>query len=390
MSRNSGGTYSLPVGNPVASLSTITSSWANTTLTDIANALTDSLSRSGLGGMSAPLGLADGSAAAPGLSFVADPDSGFYRPGANLVAIATGGTERVRVSDVGNVNIGGAPSSAVSFSVGKNLTGATTVNGIRCTGTIQSDVTGNAYLFVTNISTVAAAFTLGALTHFSALQNTFGAGSAVTVQTGFEVDSSLTGGATNYGFRGRLAVAAGRWNLFMDGTAANHIAGNLHLGLTGTPASGTAGTLVQSSGVVLNSVDTNGINATLYKPSTPAQTAFLAFVENGSVIGSITRASATTVAYNTSSDRALKEEIAPAKPAGQVIDAIEVVSFKWKGHDSRVDYGVIAQDLQPTFPTAVSEGIGEVPWGVDYSKLVPLLVKELQELRKRVAELEAK
>ena len=40
MSRNGSGTYSLPAGNPVVTATTITSTWANTTLSDIANALT--------------------------------------------------------------------------------------------------------------------------------------------------------------------------------------------------------------------------------------------------------------------------------------------------------------------------------------------------------------
>jgi len=47
MSRNGSGTYNLPAGNPVVSGSTITSAWANTTLTDIANALTGSLASDG-------------------------------------------------------------------------------------------------------------------------------------------------------------------------------------------------------------------------------------------------------------------------------------------------------------------------------------------------------
>jgi hypothetical protein len=47
MSRNGSGTYSLPVGNPVVTGTTITSTWANTTLTDIASALTDSLAADG-------------------------------------------------------------------------------------------------------------------------------------------------------------------------------------------------------------------------------------------------------------------------------------------------------------------------------------------------------
>jgi len=47
MSRNGSGTYSLPAGNPVVTGTTITSTWANTTLADISNALTGSLASDG-------------------------------------------------------------------------------------------------------------------------------------------------------------------------------------------------------------------------------------------------------------------------------------------------------------------------------------------------------
>jgi microcystin-dependent protein len=47
MSRNGSGTYSLPAGNPVVTATTITSAWANTTLSDIATALTGSLAADG-------------------------------------------------------------------------------------------------------------------------------------------------------------------------------------------------------------------------------------------------------------------------------------------------------------------------------------------------------
>ena len=47
MSRNGSGTYTLPVGNPVVTGTTISSTWANTTLTDIASALTGSLAADG-------------------------------------------------------------------------------------------------------------------------------------------------------------------------------------------------------------------------------------------------------------------------------------------------------------------------------------------------------
>jgi len=120
----------------------------------------------------------------------------------------------------------------------------------------------------------------------------------------------------------------------------------------------------------------------------------LAFFRNGSAseVGSIATTSTATT-YNTSSDRRLKENIAPADDAGAVIDAIEIVKYDWKagGHTR---YGAIAQDLHAVAPEAVTVGDDgeevENTWGVDYGKLVPMLVKEVQSLRKRVAELEAK
>jgi hypothetical protein len=47
MSRNGSGTYNLPAGNPVVSGTTITANWANTTLNDVASALTGSLAADG-------------------------------------------------------------------------------------------------------------------------------------------------------------------------------------------------------------------------------------------------------------------------------------------------------------------------------------------------------
>lgn len=84
MPRNSSGTYSLYTpGNPVVTQTVISSSWANNTLSDIASAMTDSLSRSGDGGMLASLELANGTSSAPGLSWGSDLTSGLYRAGAS-------------------------------------------------------------------------------------------------------------------------------------------------------------------------------------------------------------------------------------------------------------------------------------------------------------------
>ena len=57
MSRNGSGTYNLPVGNPVVSGTTISSAWANSTLNDIATALTGSVAADGQTAMSGVLNM---------------------------------------------------------------------------------------------------------------------------------------------------------------------------------------------------------------------------------------------------------------------------------------------------------------------------------------------
>ena len=57
MSRNGSGTYSLPAGNPVVTGTTISSTWANNTLSDIATALTGSVAADGQTTMSGNLNM---------------------------------------------------------------------------------------------------------------------------------------------------------------------------------------------------------------------------------------------------------------------------------------------------------------------------------------------
>ena len=112
--------------------------------------------------------------------------------------------------------------------------------------------------------------------------------------------------------------------------------------------------------------------------------------ENGSAttVGSI-KSHGSTTQYNTTSDERMKENIQDAGDAGDKIDAIQIRQFDWKDSNHHEDFGVIAQELNEVAPEAVSKGYTEEDmWGVDYSKLVPTLIKEIQSLRNRVAELE--
>lgn len=138
----------------------------------------------------------------------------------------------------GNLLIGTTTGLQSSVRVAKNITGSTFSNGVASIGTVQSDVTSRADMFITAPATQATAFTLAELVHYQAQQGTFGAGSTVTVQKGFQVDSNLTGAGTNYGFYGNLAAATGVWNAYMAGTARNYMAGALSIGGTTDPGTG--------------------------------------------------------------------------------------------------------------------------------------------------------
>lgn len=131
MSRNSSGTYSLPAGNPVISGTSISSTWANTTLSDIGSELTNSLDRGGRGAMTAPLPLANGTVAAPALTFGSDTDTGLYRVNANDMAAACGGTKVAEWTSTGvALPLGLVVTQSQSNTAGVTATGNGTASGL--------------------------------------------------------------------------------------------------------------------------------------------------------------------------------------------------------------------------------------------------------------------
>lgn len=85
------------------------SGWVNVPLSALA--FRDAGGRYDLGGV---LGAPGGSAAAPSFGFASDPDTGLFRAASDVVAVATGGSERVRIGATGLVGIGtAAPAHAL-------------------------------------------------------------------------------------------------------------------------------------------------------------------------------------------------------------------------------------------------------------------------------------
>jgi hypothetical protein len=118
-------------------------------------------------------------------------------------------------------------------------------------------------------------------------------------------------------------------------------------------------------------------------------------LNNNGVVGSISTSGSTT-AYNTSSDYRLKENVQPMQDALAVIAQLNPVTYTWKA-DGSDGQGFIAHELQAVVPDCVTgekdavdaEGNPQYQ-GVDTSFLVATLVKAVQELTARVAQLEAR
>jgi Chaperone of endosialidase len=121
---------------------------------------------------------------------------------------------------------------------------------------------------------------------------------------------------------------------------------------------------------------------------------YIKFLNNaGSVAGSIQHTASTVVVYNATSDERLKENIVDAPNALDKVLNIPVRSYDWKEDKHHVDYGFIAQELEKIYVEPVNIGSDDEklnPWGVDYGRLTPLLVKAIQELSAEVNQLKAK
>jgi len=113
-----------------------------------------------------------------------------------------------------NNSISGGATSTSVFHAPTVQTGVTTVYGIRSQSILAANATMSAYY------------------HYSAAEGIWGAGSSISQNFGFVIGSDFNRGATNVGFYGALTASSSNWNLYMIGTGANYLQGDLRIGLT--------------------------------------------------------------------------------------------------------------------------------------------------------------
>ena len=110
---------------------------------------------------------------------------------------------------------------------------------------------------------------------------------------------------------------------------------------------------------------------------------------DGDISGSVIRASGDIIAFNSSDER-LKDNVTYIHKPIEKINQIGGYEFDWNekqqvyhGHD----VGVLAQELEKVLPEAVKDRDSGYK-GVQYDKIIPLLIEGIKELTKKTKKLE--
>ena len=119
------------------------------------------------------------------------------------------------------------------------------------------------------------------------------------------------------------------------------------------------------------------------------------FRNGTNAVGSITT-STTATAYNTSSDYRLKENVVDLTGALDRVDQLEPKRFNFIADEDTTVDGFLAHEVQDIVPEAVTgekdavdEEGNDVYQGIDQSKIVPLLVGAIKELKAEIETLKS-
>ena len=195
----------------------------------------------------------------------------------------------------------------------------------------------------------------------------------------------------------------------MYGLTSNHYASGSLIGSFSSTGLAVTGELNVGGNNIAGKISVTFVgsayNGIQLSDSSNTSSAYFANFTNGSNVqcGGIQRVGTTNaVTYNTTSDARLKENFRDFTNSGRLIDALKPRVFDWKDSDSNGKniIGFVAQEehaADPIFAHIGAVSVGDdnpttitKQWQRSDAALIPILVAELQSLRKRLAALESK
>jgi hypothetical protein len=286
-------------------------------------------------------------------------------------------------SSTGGVNIVGSTAYATTLTSNGPIQ-LSTNNGASVQATLDSTGLGIGTSSPASLLTVSKNQNATTRVLISNTDTTNGSSRGNLLVTGGTVETVVTSVAGDAGYIGTGSNHPLEFITNGSGRMRIDSSGNFLMG-------GTSNANVNVNGgfyVNPNSLNTFTVTSHLSGASSGSPYAYFYYANTD--IGSITQSGTTAVLYNTTSDQRLKQNIQDADSASSLIDSLQVRKFDWKSDGSHQRYGFIAQELVTVAPEAVHQPEDtEKMMAVDYSKLVPMLVKEIQSLRARVAALES-
>lgn len=273
-----------------------------------------------------------------------------YSPASGTLAISTNASERMRINSSGNIGIGTtSPNGRLTIKAEVSDTPSL----------IFRNEVGGPHSAISNYVSAAQTYTvLGTNVYVNSTANL----------SRFETNRESSGVICDEGL---LRFVTGPTSSGPSARMNINSSGNIGIGTTNI--TGRLVVTADDSQYVLRSQNASASNQNQF------------YIQHS--LGNVTIGNDRgTVTYGNSSDYRLKEDLKDYNGLN-IINQLKTYNFKWK-ESGIEDFGVIAHEMQEVLPNYVTREKDELnedgsikAQSVDYTKLVPILVKAVQELK---------